>query len=178
MKSAKLFLIGMYVHLFLSIIIPISILYFCFDGWDILGIGLLLFYLFMIVVVQIMGCVCFVMAIDAYRKNEWDKLFSGWEKLKLGAIPFYVINFLYSFIAWFILVGASRGILILLVPIPIIITCLMIVQSGGVGIFYIMYLRKHLEYNKRPSNIHYIMQVLSVFDIISTIIILKKYNIK
>ena len=178
MKSAKVFLTGMYVHLFLSIAIPISIFCFCLDGWDMLGIGLIFFYLFMIVAVQIMGCVCFVMAIDAYRRNEYDKLFNGWKMLKLGAIPFYIINFLYSFIVWFILVGASRGILILLVPIPIIITCLMIVQSGGVGICYIMYLRKQFESDKKPSSIHYIMQVISVLDIISTIIILKKYDNK
>lgn len=176
MKSAKLFLYGMYFHLFLSIVVPIGILVFSSNGWNSVGIGLLLFYLAMIAVVQIIGWVCVGMAIAAYRQNKGEKLRNGIRILKFYSIPFYVVNFLYSFFAWFVLVGASRGILILLVPIPIIITYLMIFQSGCVGICYIMYLRKQPENQGKPNGVHYALQLIPVLDIIGTIMILRKWG--
>lgn len=178
MKSAKLFLFGMYLHLLLSIACPIGILYFGLEAqaWTPPAVMLLLFYLAMIAVVQIVGWICVGCAAAAYRRNRADQLRQGWKLLKLWSIPFYMLNFLYSLFAWFILVGASRGILFLLIPIPIAITCLMIVQSGCVGICYIMYLRKQPENGGKPFGMHYVFQLLSVLDIISTIVILRKFK--
>lgn len=176
MKTAKVFLIGMYVHFLLSVAIPAGIFFFCQEtGWNAAGIGLLAFYLLEIVVVHVLGWVTVSMAGTAYRRGEFEKLKSGWKLLKLSSIPFYILNFIYSFLVWFILVGASRGILIIFVPIPIIITCLLIVQSGCVGVLYIKYLRKQPGENGRPHGIHYLLQMVSVLDVISTLVILKKY---
>lgn len=176
MRSAKLFLFGMYLHLCLSVAVPLGILYFSADGWNAAGIGLLFGYLAMIIAVHIVGWIAVGMAAEAYHQNQWEKLRSSWRLLKLNSIPFYVLNFLYSVFAWFVLTAASRGILIVLVPIPIIITCLMIVQSGCVGIYYIMYLRKQPENGGKPAAVHYVLQLLSVLDLISTIVILRKYS--
>lgn len=176
MRSAILFLAGMYVHLFLSIAVPAGVLYFCMDGWSAVGVGLLLFYFAMIVAVQVTGWICVGMAVAAYHQNKAEILRSSWKLLKLYSIPFYILNFLYSFLVWFVLVGASRGILIFLVPIPIVITGLMILESGCVGICYLMYLRKQPENNGGPAGIHYVMQLLGVLDIISTILILRTYK--
>lgn len=176
MRSAKVFLAGMYVHLVLSILIPVIVLFFFKDGWNTLGIGPVLFYFTMILAVQITGWVCVGMAANAYRLNRTECLRSSWKLLKLYGIPFYVLNFLYSFFAWFILIGASRGIMIILVPIPIIITCLMILQSGCVGIYYIMHLRKTSDDGSKPSGIHYLLQLLGVLDVISTIFLLHRYG--
>lgn len=170
-RSAKIFLIGMYLHLILSIAVPAGILYFSDGGWNGIGIGLLVFYLLMIAAVQITGWVCVAMGVIACRRNKAAELRQSWKLLKLWSIPFYVLNFIYSYLAWFVLVGASRGILLILVPIPIMLTCLMVVQSGCVGVCYILLLRKRDGY--RPSGIHYVLQLLSVVDVISTIILLK-----
>lgn len=169
----------MYLQLVLSIAVPVGILYFSGGGGNATGAGLvvfylLVFYLLMIAAVQIAGWVCVAVGVVAYRRNNAAELRQSWKLLKLWSIPFYVLNFLWSFLVWFVLVGASRGILFLLVPIPVIITCLMIVQSGCVGICYIMLLRK--RYGNQPSGIHYVLQLLSVVDIISTITILKSYK--
>ncbi len=174
MKSAKIFLTGMYLHLVLSLAVPIGILYFCQDGWNALGIGLLVFYLVMIAAVHLAGWICVAMAVIANRKDQEGGLLRGWKLLKLGAIPFHLLNFLYSFLAWFVLIGASRGILILLVPIPVFITCILIIQSGIVGICYLKCRFKKQNDAERPSGIHCVMQLLPVFDIISTVVILKK----
>lgn len=177
MKSAKVFLWAMYVHLVFSIAVPVGIVVSCIDeGWNGVGIGLLLLYCLETVAIQVIGWACAGLAVAAYRKGQWEKLLLGWKLLKLKSIPFFVINFIYSVLVWFILVGASRGILILLVPIPIIYTCTMVFQSGCVGICYIKYLRKHSESGNRPSGIHYVLQLMAVVDLVSTAVILKKYG--
>ena len=176
MKSAKIFLAGMYVHLFLSVLTPVMVLLFCKDGWNMLGVGALLVYFAMIFVVHIAGWICVARAVNAYHHNQPDRLRSGWKLLKLYTIPFYVLNFLYSFLVWFVLIGASRGIMLLLVPIPIILTCSMIFQSGCVGICYIMYIRDTAEDDSKPSKIHYLFQVLGVLDVISTVLLLCRYG--
>lgn len=133
-KLAKIFLMGMYLHLVLSIAVPLGMFYFGDNGWNAEVMGLFVFYLAMAVMVHIAGWACVVAAVMAYRQNEADKLRQSWKRLKLWSIPFYVLNFLYSFLVWFVLVGASRGVMILLVPLPVIFTCILIVQSGCVGI--------------------------------------------
>lgn len=171
-KLAKIFLMGMYLHLVLSIAVPMGMLYFGDSGWNTVVMGLFEFYLAMAVIVHIAGWVCVAAAGMAYCRNEADNLRKGWKWLKLWSIPFYILNFLYSCLVWFVLVGASRGMMILLVPLPVIFTCILIVQSGCVGICYIMLLRK--KHQKCPSGIHYALQFFPVIDIFSTILILKK----
>lgn len=101
MKTAKLFLAGMYLHLVLSVAAPIGILYL---GW--------------------------------------------------GA-----------------LVAASRGIFILLVPIPICLTWLMVVQSGVTGWLYIRCLR---ESGEDAAILHSVCQFIPVLDVLSTLLLLRR----
>lgn len=169
MKNGKIFLISMYVHLILSILTPISIL--GFSNSKATGI-ILVFYVLMICAVLIIGWVSVGTAVMAIKRGEYEKVKSGWKLLKYGAIPFYIINFTYSLIAWLVLVGASRGIFIVLVPIPILITGTMIVQSGCFGWCCIHYLNK--QNSGYISKIHYVLQIVSVLDIISTFQVLKK----
>lgn len=178
MKSAKIFLAGMYLHLVLSIGVPIGILLFSQDGWNGLSIGLLLFYLAVILAVQIAGWICVVLAAAAYRQKKGDELRKGWKLLKLSSIPFYILNFAYSCLAWMALIGGSRGIMVIFLPIPIFITCLMVFQSGCVGICYVMYLRGQPENGGKPSRIHYLLQLVSVLDIVSTVVLLRAYKEK
>lgn len=176
MKSTKVFLAGMYIHLLLSILTPCAIL---FQGsWNTMGEALFLFYIIMIAAVHILGWVSAGMAAVAYLRKEYGRLQKGWLLLKFGSVPFYILNFIYSFLAWFILIGASRGLMVFFVPVPVFITCAMIVQSGFFGACYIKYLRKQLPDGERPPAVHYALQMIAVLDIFSTIVLLKKYSAK
>lgn len=178
MKSAKIFLTGMYVHLILSIGVPIAVFLIASRGWNAPAAALFAFYLLTVGAVHLLGWVSAGLAVSAYHKKEYDKIWNGWKLLKLRSIPFYLVNFIYSFLVWFTLVGASRGILVLLVPIPVFVTCSMVVQSGIYGICVILALRKMPEYGGRPAAVHYVLQLVSVLDLISTVIIQKKYPLQ
>lgn len=176
MKSAKLFLWGMYFHLILSMLVPFGMLYLLNRERETLASWLFLLYLAMIAMLHILGWICVAMAVVTYRQKQTAKLRHGWKLLKLWPIPFYVLNFLYSCFIWFILVGASRGILIFWVPIPIFITYVLIFQSGCVGICNIMYLRKQPENFGKPGGIHYVLQLVPILDVVSTVMIMRKYK--
>lgn len=173
MKSAKVFLTGMYLHLVLSTITPIVIL--LIGEWNVLSYGHSFFYLLMIGAMHLAGWFCVGCSIDVYRRGYGEKLKKSVKLLKLYSIPFYFLNFIVSFVYWFFILAGSRGILFFLLPIPFAITCLCIFQTGCVGICYIMYLRKQAGNQKKPSRIHYLMQLISVLDVISTIYIFRKY---
>lgn len=112
MRSARIFLVGMYIHLFLSIVVPIGMILLKDRCWSSVGIGLFLGYLLMIGAVHLTGWISAGMAVSAYRSGEWEMLIKGWKLLKLSSIPFYILNFIYSLLAWIMLIGASRGLLI------------------------------------------------------------------
>lgn len=171
MKSAIVFLIGMYVHLAFSVVMPFAAV-FIFNELNTECTVLFAFYLSVLAIVLIVGWVSAAMALAAYLKGSYDKLRSGWKLLKLGSVPFYILNFAYSFFMWMVLIASSRGLLIFFAPIPVVITCTMIVQSGIFGICYVMHLRKTGVDGKVPSRIHYVMQLVSVLDVISTAVIL------
>ncbi|MCI8841495.1 MAG: hypothetical protein HFF95_03450 [Oscillibacter sp.] len=173
MKTAKLFLAGMYIHLVLSVAAPIGILYL---GWGGAGWGrsnsmLLLVYLLAIGMVQLLGWISVGAAVSAYRRNDMACLLSGWRTLKLGAIPFYILNFLWGVLAWGAIAAASRGIFLLLVPIPIGITWLMVIQSGFTGWLYIRCLR---ESGEDAAVLHSVCQFLPVLDVLSTLLLLRR----
>ncbi|MCI8284961.1 MAG: hypothetical protein HFE90_06840 [Firmicutes bacterium] len=184
MKSAKIFLILMYVHLALSVAVPIALIVILsvsaetlfgqskanVSGW------LLMFYFVCIFIVLAAGWVSVGCAVYEYNRGRYEKVRDGWKKLKLWSIPFYMMNFCYSVFAWFLLVGGSRGIAFIFIPIPIAITCTMIFQSGCAGWCYIRYLNRRSENSVRVSGGHYLLQVIPVLDIISTVFLLKQEN--
>lgn len=173
MKTAKLFLAGMYLHLVLSVAAPIGILYLGWGGagWNRSNGSLLLVYLLAIGLVQLLGWISVGASILAYRRNDMARLLFGWRTLKLGAIPFHILNFLWSVLAWGALVAASRGIFILLVPIPICLTWLMVVQSGVTGWLYIRCLR---ESGEDAAILHSVCQFIPVLDVLSTLLLLRR----
>ena len=86
---------------------------------------------------------CAALALIAYRRNQADQLRQSWKLLKFWSIPFYVLNFLYSLLIWFVLIVGSHGIMVFLITIPIMLNCILVIPSGCVGTSYIMLLRKN-----------------------------------
>lgn len=89
--------------------------------------------------------------------------------------------------------GASRGIFIIFVPIPVVYAWLFIVQSGCVSIAYFVSCKKSSQaadggqiaceideagnvLNLEIKGIHYFLQLMPVLDIVSTILVLRNTN--
>lgn len=173
MRTAKLFLAGMYLHLALSVVTPIGILCLGWNGagWTRWNMGLLLFYLAMLVLVQILGWVSAGAAIRAYRHNWTDRLLAAWRTLKVGAVPFYILNLLWSFLVWGALTAASRGVFLLLVPIPVGFTWLLVIESGVTGWLAVRSLR---EEGRNLSGLWSACQFLPVLDVLTALVLLRR----
>lgn len=170
MISARLFLAGMYLHLGLSILVPVVIL--TAGEWNNFGTGLFFAYLGFILVLFVIGWLTVAMAAVEKGRGNFPKLAKGWRLLKLGSIPFFAVNFVYSFLVWFVITAASRGILGLLVPIPILLTCTLILQTGCVGCIALRSLYDQPGLDRQPSTVHYLLQLLPVLDVVSTLLLL------
>ena len=108
------------------------------------------------IAVQVIGWMCAVLAVKMFMQSQTEQLSKAWVLLKIKTVPFYILNF-----AVFIII------------IMIIYTCTFIVQSGFFGAANIILLRR--KYGKEQiSAIHYLLQFISVLDVISTIILLRK----
>lgn len=173
MKSAKCFLAGMYLHLALSVAVPIGVPLLAGreDGWNSLCTGLLLLYLAVMLLVQLAGWACAVSAWRAARRGEAGLLRTWWLFLKLCSIPFYILNFLWSVFVWGLFLLASRGILLALLPVSFAVTCLMAVQTGLVGLCY---LRLQKRQGRPVSGLHTVCQLLPVLDVISTLLLVRR----
>ena len=176
MKTAKLFLAGMYAHLILSVAAPLGILYLGWGGagWNRSNGSLLLVFLLGIGLVQLLGWASAGAAVLAYRRNDMARLRAAWRTLKLGAVPFHILNFLWSVLAWGALTAASRGVFLLLVPIPIGLTWLMIIQSGVTGWLYIRCLR---ESGEDAAILHSVFQFIPVLDVLSVLLLLQRRGV-
>ena len=102
------------------------------------------------------------------------RLRAAWRTLKLGAVPFHILNFLWSVLAWGALTAASRGVFLLLVPIPIGLTWLMIIQSGVTGWLYIRCLR---ESGEDAAILHSVFQFIPVLDVLSVLLLLQRRGV-
>ncbi len=51
----------------------------------------------------------------------------------------------------------------------------MVVQSGFHGICYVMFLWKRPSTHEQPSEVRYVFQLVPMLDMLSTIILLRKY---
>lgn len=174
MKSAKAFLIMMYLHLILTVATPVVVVVSGqYHQLELLGQVLSVAYLVELVLLPALGFAAAISGLVHCRRGEGEPLEKGWLLLKFGSIPFYLLNFLVCFLEMALLIGASRGILIFLLPIPVGYTCLLIAQSGCLGACLIYLLRKQ---SPRPSPLHYVLQFLPVLDFVSGLVLLKKYG--
>lgn len=178
MKTVKAFFVMLYIQLALQ-----------YGSFPVLGFGTdeetgetriwaIIFFIVLtisFVAVQIVGCLSAAAAVKMHMKSESEALEKSWTLLKLKTIPFYILNFIYGLVYTVTLIGASRGMVVLLIfplLIPIWYTCAFIVQSGFFGAANVAMLRK--KYGDNISLIHYVLQFVPVLDVLSTIILKSK----
>lgn len=173
MKIAKTFLATMYLHLIVSIALIVGVISTPNDDLVKRVPTILICYLIFVIAVHLFGWFSAIWAFVVYSRRKPDELMTGWKALKIWSIPFYILNFVFSVVIWFLLVAGSRGIMIVFVWIPVYFTCSMIVQAGIWGVCSIAMLRKDTTLTKQPGMIHYFLQLFAVLDIISTIVVLQ-----
>ena len=152
MKTARLFIAALYLHLALSIAAPVGILILNWQREEFSEGGklLVLSWLAGTVLAVVLGWICAVMGFVARHQRHMGRLVSG------------------------ALIISSRGALLPLLLIPAGLVCLFVFQSGCLGLALVHTMRRHGD---GPSLFHYPGQILPVLDVVSTLFLMRSLHV-
>jgi len=113
-----------------------------------------------------------------YKYNKSEKLLKKMRRIKLGLIPFWVINFISYLYIIIIFIITPTGIfaVFFIVPIFIFVSYIVLLLTSTFSISYLFSIRKNGIIQNKDFIIHSIIQFLFVFDIIDVTYILKKWG--
>lgn len=116
-----------------------------------------------------------------YKNNEYNSLRKYMKRLKLGAVPYFILNFVLYFFLFTLFFAASRGIFIftpipLFFLVPIFFTYLSVLLTSCYGIGFAAILNKEKNLGSGKMIIHVLLQICFVLDVLSTIILIIKYK--
>jgi hypothetical protein len=112
--------------------------------------------------------------LNNLKVKDIKSVYSSIKILKLGSIPFYILNFIVTGIFFAFIFFATRGIGLILLPIPVLITWIILLSTSVNSISFLVFIYKNRVITKKSFILNLLAQLTFVIDIISTIIILKK----
>ncbi|KUO63129.1 MAG: hypothetical protein APF84_11435 [Gracilibacter sp. BRH_c7a] len=121
-------------------------------------------------------------AFRLYKNEEYNSLRRNMKVLKLGSIPYFLINFVFYFLLFALFFVGSRGFFIF-TPIPLLLllnvflTYIIVLFTSSYGIGFVAVARSEKRLNNTTCIIHVLFQLCFVLDVISTILLLVKYKV-
>jgi hypothetical protein len=110
-----------------------------------------------------------VNVIKKFIKKETNLLLEYTKKVKLGLIPFWIINFV-GYTAFVIMVNLpSHGFGIFIVPFPIMASYFVLITTSVLSILLLLLLYKEGKINNKQFLIYVITQLCFVLDIVGII---------
>ena len=144
-----------------------------FNGFYKLLPFLFIIWVFTYIIFSIINIIS--LAID-YKNNNTEIIFKKTKRIKLGLIPFWIINFICYLPISIILILVGHGFGFIIVPIFISASYMVLILTSIFSIAYLKNLHKNRKIEFKKFIIHSILQLIFVIDIIDIIIILKKYG--
>ena len=181
MKKIALFLVSLYLNLLFSfgyiglIVVDLSKKNIISD---LLKNGYYITWLSIVILLLILSIINLISAIKLFIQKDVILLRKSMILIKLASIPFFIFNFIFFVVVLFVFVVASRGLGIILVPIPIIITYLILLVTSTYSILFIIILKRFKIISNKSAIINIIIQLIFVLDMIGVLFLLKNYSKK
>jgi hypothetical protein len=120
-------------------------------------------------------------AYQLYKNRDSITLRKYMKRLKFGAIPYFILNFVFYLLLFLLFFAASRGIIIfspipLFFLIPTFFTYLAVLFTSPYAIAFVAVLRNEGKMKTRNLIMHILLQLCFVLDVVDTIVLLKKYK--
>jgi hypothetical protein len=112
-----------------------------------------------------------ISAVKLFADNDTGGLLKTSLFVKLSLIPYFVINFILNALIFTVLAAASRGIGIILVPIPVFLTYCILLSTSTYSIALVLSLGRNGKMGKRKTVLHFILQICFVLDILSILLL-------
>ena len=184
MKFVRNTLLGLYVNLFIVILLLVRLLQELTINNAESPIQRLLIIAMVISLILnvIFAVINIINTIRLYKNREYNSMRTYMKVLKLGSIPYFVLNFIIYFLLFMLFFAASRGLIMftptpLLFLIPIFFTYLNVLFTSFYGLGFIATISKEKKLSKGKMLIHVLLQLCFVLDVISTIILLREYKV-
>jgi hypothetical protein len=127
------------------------------------------FLLFIIVtIINIINVVKIFIQKDLLSLKQYTK------KIKIGLIPFWILNFIGLTTLTIMINMPSHGFGIFIVPIPIMASYFVLMITSVFSILFLLILYKNNKINNKQFLIYILTQLLFVFDIIAIIYLFNK----
>jgi hypothetical protein len=124
----------------------------------------------------IISIINIVSIIIDYRKNDTELLFKKMKRVKIGLIPYWIINFICYVPISVVVLLAGHGFGFIIVPIFIFASYMVLCLTSLFSILYLLNLNKNNRISKKQFIIHALLQFIFVVDIIDTIYIIIKWG--
>lgn len=171
MKTAKIFLTMQYICLAGMTAIPLLISSVISEevksSIPSLAKVLLLTFIIILLIAALIIEIAASKKASKLIKAEKEKTVKVWLQLKLASIPFYVI----AFIVYVMSAQLCFPLSLITVPLSFVFCWIMIIISGVLGIKII---KSFIGKKAKISPVHFVLQVLPVADVISTLMLRKK----
>lgn len=185
MKFIRNTLLGLYVNLFMVILLIVSLL----RGLTKNSMGNWMQWLLIVaVIISSISNVIFAVknifdTCRLYKNREYNSLRKHMKMLKLGTIPYFALNFIIYFLLFMLFFAASRGLIIftpipLLFLLPIFFTYITVLFTSCYGIGFAVIINKEKNLKSGKLIIYVLLQLCFILDVISTIILLIKYKVE
>lgn len=178
MKKAVPLLITYYLN-FVVLLVLFLFLYFNIDKQNSDDMfSLLLIVLYALWFLAFVGSLIRLIAgsVKELRNNDIKPLMASVKFLKLGSIPYFIVNFALCAMIGLLFVLVSRGLGLIFLPIPVVLTWLTMLSTSISSFFLLAALRKNKAATTGFIVKHIILQLFFIIDIIGALFIVKRAN--
>lgn len=182
MLRVNLFLAAVYLYL-LSIFVEIGVLYYFLKEASGFSKGIAIGGAIFVVICFIAVFAAILFNLAGARKYYGGKNYSllrkAMKRMKLGAVPFFIFNFLICLLVAAVMFGASRGFAVFVpwvwawVFTAVAVTWIITAGSSCYGIFFARLLRQRGQIAASQMTKHIVLQLIFVLDVIDTLVLLK-----
>lgn len=180
MKKINGLLATMYVNILLFIFVNLFL--FSERGTDKKQSGILnllfehlpMMFCIWFIVFGIISLICIISIIIDFKKNDTRKLYKKMKRIKLGLIPYWILNFICYIPISSLLLVVGHGFGFFIVPLFVLASYLVLLLSSSFSIVYLLNLRRNCIISTKQLIKHSIMQLIFVVDIIDIIYIIRK----
>ena len=171
-NKSKIFLFEIILYLNI-LLIPSLFLFLILKGSNANIIGFIIAWCIWTVAFIIISIALLMDTITLVKNKDKSVLIRQMKKIKYSSITYFILNFIILGVVMIGVVMGSRGMGIILLPIPFILTYFILVATSFYGIGLLLLLYREGKITIKKFILFIILHLTFVLDIISTMLIMK-----
>ena len=174
MKKLHLLIGFIYTKIIIGIIFLINLLQIFKEEFNFPPKNTVVIWSLWILIFSIITIINIFALVKCFFKNDLETIKKYAYRIKLFLIPYWIINFIVSGAYWGILIGASHGFGMFLIPVPFISAITIFMVTSIYSILCLLLCWKNQQIKNSEFLIYLFSQFCFILDIIGIIILRNK----